>query len=218
VVVWHERAAAGRDANNMLRLLTRNNLWLWNCYAPAARRRELIEQTVERYGRIARREGAMVGYQQGLGEARARLNDPRSRRYPLSEGQFRAMFGLPAAGEILRAAARRLRLRRVGLYQRGKGAEQLLEVLAEAGLNVPVVVDDASAGQQWRERPVVAGRDLDRARPEAIVIGSLSPGVAQDLARQARRRFEHLPVITCVGLPRLTEASEPVRPMPAATM
>lgn len=198
--VYHRRVGQGRDFDNMLRLLTRNNIRLWDCYAPEARRRSLIEQTIERCGRIARTEDAIIGYERGLAEGRRIVSQSLGRRRPMSDRQFRAMFGMDQAGQILSQSACQLGVKRVGLYSRGKGAEQVLECLDEVGLEVPVVIDQSGAGQQWQGRPVVGAAEAGRGRPEALVVGSLSPGAVRDLAAEARGQFPYLPVIECVKL------------------
>lgn len=126
----------------------------------------------------------------------------------MSDRQFRAMFGMDQAGQILSQNARQLGVKRVGLYSRGKGAEQVLECLDEVGLEVPVVIDQSGAGQQWQHRPVVGAAEAGRGRPEALVVGSLSPGAVRDLAAEARGQFPHLPVIECVKLAEVG-AAEP---------
>jgi len=205
--VTHQRSERGRDANQMLRLLTRNNIRLWDRYAPERRRRAMIEQTVERCGRIARNEGAMVGYEHGLREGRDWINNAGAGRQPLSEQQFRAMFGMNEAEHVLAQRARQLSLHRVALYGRGKGAEQILECLSELNINAPTVVDPSGAGQTWHDRTVVSLDDADRGRPEAIVVGSLSPGAVRNLAAEARRLFADLPIIECVS-PLKVDAAE----------
>ena len=197
--VTHQRAQSGRDANRMLRFLTRNNLRLWDRYAPERRRQAMIEQTVERCGRIARNEGAMVGYEHGLREGRDWINNAGAGRQPLSEQQFRAMFGMNEAEHVLAQRARQLSLRRVAMYGRGKGAEQILECLDDLRIGVPTVIDPSGAGQAWRDRTVVSLDDADRGRPEAIIVGSLSPGAVRNLAAEARRLFADLPIIECVS-------------------
>ncbi|HUW82717.1 MAG TPA: glycosyltransferase [Phycisphaerae bacterium] len=197
--VTHQRAQSGRDTNRMLRFLTRNNIRLWDRYAPERRRRAVIEQTVERYGRIARNEGAMVGYEHGLREGRDWINNAGAGRQPLSEQQFRAMFGMNEAEHVLAQRARQLSLHRVALYGRGKGAEQILDCLDDLRISVPTVIDPSGAGQAWHDRTVVSLDDADRGRPEAIVVGSLSPGAVRNLAAEARRLFADLPIIECVS-------------------
>jgi GT2 family glycosyltransferase len=199
ITVTHQRAERGRDADRMLRFLTRNNIRLWDRYAPERRRRAMIAQTVERYARIARKEGALVGYEHGLREGCDWINDGGAGRQPLSEQRFRAMFGLNEAERVLTQRARQSSLRRVALYGRGKGAEQILECLDDLRISVPTVIDPCGAGQAWHDRTVVSLDDADRGRPEAIVVGSLSPGAVKNLAAEARRLFADLPIIECVS-------------------
>jgi len=197
--VTHQRAERGDDADRMLRFLTRNNIRLWDRYAPERRRRAMIAQTVERYARIARNEGAMVGYEHGLREGRDWINNGGVGRQPLSEQRFRAMFGMNEAERVLAQRDRRLSLRRVALYGRGEGAEQILECLDDLRISVPTIIDPSGAGQTWHDRTVVSLDDADRGRPEAIIVGSLSPGAVRNLAAEARRLFADLPVIECVS-------------------
>ena len=197
--VTYQRVERGRDANPMLRFLTRNNIRLWDRYAPERRRRAMIEQTVERYARMARNEGAMVGHEHGLREGRDWINNGGVGRKPLSEQRFRVMFGMNEAERVLAQRGRQLALHRVAMYGRGEGAEQILECLDDLRISVPTIIDPSGAGQTWHDRTVVSLDDADRGRPEAIIVGSLSLGAVRNLAAEARRLFADLPVIECVS-------------------
>ena len=211
IVVHHQRSDENRDTDRMVRFLTRNNLRLWDRYAPPELRQEMLLETVERYARIARKEHAQVGYLQGLTESAhllgsacgpecPRSGPPDSR--PLTRGEFDRVYGLDQARAIIRGQCERLGCNRPAMYGRGKGAEQLLSLMAEIGLPVPVVFDPhyvdqsgADSVESWQGVEVLPATALSRYRPDPLVVGSLSPGACRDLARQGRNLCPQVPVI-----------------------
>jgi GT2 family glycosyltransferase len=201
IVVLHQRSGENRDFGRIIRLLVRNNLRLWDQYAPPALREAMMLETVERYARIAAKEGAEVGYWQGLTEcvhllnggadpARASSNGSRGRS--LTRGEFDSVYGLEEARGVIRAAYEGAH-RRPAMFGRGKGAEQLLDLIAELGLSIPVLFDvdcvtqkGEVVGETWHGVEVLPAEAMSRYAPDLIVVGSLSPGACRDLARQAR--------------------------------
>lgn len=199
IVVDHDRARTGRDMNRVMRLLARNNLRLWDRYAPPGRRAKLLAETRRRYRRIAQNEGALAGYEQGVREAEsARLAGP-ALDGRLTETQFEMLYGLQDARELLDSGARQLGVRRVALFGLAKGAEQLVERVREAGLSLAGVFDEhCDSPEAWCDTTVMPAGRLAEMRPDALVCGALSPGTCLDLAARARRTWPGLPVIETV--------------------
>lgn len=198
LVVWHRRCAAHRDNNRMLRFLVRNNLRLWHRYAPPARREALIEETVERYHRVAVREGALAGYEQGQAEGRKDIAAGRIRPDPLNEAQFAALFGLEQIQRVLRAWADNYAIRRVSIWTRGKACARLIEVLTLLNIAVHAVHDDVAEASDWQGLSLVPFDAFQSDAVDALVVGTLSPGVAADLHDALRKRFPRLPIINPV--------------------
>lgn len=206
LVAWHRRVTRNRDNNRMLRLLVRNNLRLWNRYAPETMRAALMEQTIERYRRVAVKENALAGYQAGLEEGRRVVDSPRSRRHPLSRAEFRALFGLDVAQESLVDWADNKSVRCAAVWGRGKGCEQLIDATRDVNISVDVVFDAAVESSQWRGIPLRPMTKFDPAsRIDGVIIGSLSPGVAQDLADDFARDFPDIPVLSAAPWRRTSE-------------
>ena len=207
-VAWYEDIAAthlaspvGRDKDRILRHLVRNNLRLWTTYAPAGRRQALLAETTERYHRIAIRENAIEGFRRGWSEGMASCRTGRLPRRELSEAQFAAMYGLDEATERLGACAAR-GVRRVGLLGCGKGAEQLLECAARAGLPLTCVVEPPPAEPAeacWHDLPIVTPPDARAAGVDALIVGTLSPGAARQAAAGIPACLRGLPLIDPVA-------------------
>lgn len=195
LLVRHARVLTNRDNSRMLRLLVRNNLWLWNRFAPEHRRADLCESTRERYSRVAVRENAWIGYEQGIVEAESSGGLGR-KRTPLSEEQFCGLYGLGQARRTLSGWIERYAIRNVAVWSRGKGCEQVLELLDEAGVEVRAVLDEPVESGEWRGAPLQSYRGLDDLHVDGVVIGSLSPGVAEDLASEIADRFAGQPCIS----------------------
>ncbi|MCK6455421.1 MAG: glycosyltransferase [Phycisphaerae bacterium] len=198
--VVHERAAVNRDANAMLRRLVRNNLRVWWRYSPPALRDRLLEETVDHYRRIARRERAVEGFETGLALARSDALRHPVRSSPLTMPQFEGLFGLDAARDRLRRQKDRLALRRVGIWRRGKGCAQLIDLLRELRLDVVRIYEpDASDGGEWLGIPIRSKIDERDRRPDALVPGTLSLGAAEDQVRELRTLDAGMPIIIALN-------------------
>ncbi|RIK70654.1 MAG: hypothetical protein DCC66_05080 [Planctomycetota bacterium] len=195
LLVWHGRVTRNRDNNRMLRLLVRNNVRMWARHAPASLRADLIESTFERYERVARKEGAMAGFEAGRAEARAILSRGVKSR-PMSELQFERLMGLDRACAAIRSWADKCAVRRVAVWGRGKGCEQLLDLLKKTGLWLERVYDGGGDSGIWRNAEVVSTDAFDGSGVDGVVIGSLSPGVAEDEAERLSATWPGLPVVS----------------------
>ncbi|UCG32274.1 MAG: glycosyltransferase [Phycisphaerales bacterium] len=211
IVVCHERSDENRDFNRIVRFLTRNNLRLWERYAPPGMRDAMLAETVERYARIARRERAEVGYFQGIAEA-AELLGAMDRAQPgppdaadvrrLTRREFDIVYGLDDARRVVEERGVAPSYKRPAVYARGKGVEQLLDVCEDLGLRIETLFDphyveqtQADYREHWRGRLVVPPAAADRYRPDVLIVGSLSPGACRDLAREARRAFPSTAIV-----------------------
>lgn len=154
--VLHEKTSAGRDMNAILRRLVRNNAWIMQRYAPAHERRARIDETISRYGSIARKEGAVAGYAAGLAELALTLW--RQPRTPMAPALFDRFTGLAGAREWLQTEPLLARVRRVAVVDPGKHDWAVRRALVEMGLEVVEEADGA----------------------EALVVGTLSPGPMSD--------------------------------------
>ncbi|MCP3905651.1 MAG: glycosyltransferase [Planctomycetes bacterium] len=161
--VRHEKVAEGRDMNVILRRLVRNNGWVMQRYAPDHERAEALEHVIGRYGRIARREHASFGYEQGLDELMSTLDEqPRT---PMGRALWERFTGRAAA----RAALRREGLppgASVAVVDEGKNAGEVRLALADLGRGT--IVDEPTA--------------------ELLIVGTLSPGPMVDAWQRRRRR------------------------------
>jgi hypothetical protein len=211
IVVYHERSDENRDFNRIVRFLVRNNLRLWERYAPPEMYNAMLAETVERYARVARREQAEVGYFQGVAEA-AELLGAKGRARPrpsdsadvrrLTRREFDIVYGLDDARRVVEERCVAPGYKRPAIYGRGKGVEQLLDVCDDLGLRIDTLFDPhhieqtaAHSREHWRGRLVVPPAAADRCRPDVLIVGSLSPGACRDLAREARRAFPSTAIV-----------------------
>jgi len=63
--VRHIRDSSGRNKERIIRLLIRNNIYTWCRFLPLKMFKPLIHDTLQRYKRVARKEGAGRGYLTG---------------------------------------------------------------------------------------------------------------------------------------------------------
>ncbi|MBT8485466.1 MAG: glycosyltransferase [Phycisphaerales bacterium] len=153
--VRHEKVAAGRRLAVILRRLVRNNGWVAQRYAPEKHHQPALEEIVERYARIAAREGVAFGYQRGLDDLMETIDEQP--RVPLTEEQWQRFTGATAVEEHL-AATPELAGHAVAIVDEGKHANVIRRVLLERGGCMLVGEDDA----------------------DRLVIGTLSPGPMLD--------------------------------------
>ena len=160
--VLHHKVAEGRDMDAIVRNLVRNNGWVALRYAPDAHRSTALNEAVMRYAEIAGKERAVKGYEKGLRELQQTADEQPRRE--MTEEQWARFVGL--------AEARR---------ELGEQNGQI------AGRTVYVVGEGKSA---WAVRQAVEelGGRLERSEEEAqtLVIGSMSPGRAADMAASVR--------------------------------
>lgn len=159
--VLHEKTQAGRNMDLILRRLVRNNAWVMRRYAPRGLRASEVRRTLARYGKIAIKERAELGFAHGLLDlARTYSRQPRRE---MSHDIWDRFTGKAAAREALSAAHRAHPFATAALINRGKNDHIIAEVLAELG--VRLTTDESAA--------------------DALVIGTLSPGPMLDaLARR----------------------------------
>lgn len=196
LLVWHRRVIRNRDNNRMLRLLVRNNLRLWDRYAPEQLRQELRDQTIERYRRVARKEGAMAGYLEGMEEGRRACSEAPARRSPLSSAEYAALFGLEAAQEVLADWADKKRIRRAAIFWRAKACEQLIDLAMGINIRIDAIHDDVIEADCWRGISLRSVRDFDPSAVDGVIVGSLSPGVAEDFTHDFHQQYPEIPVIS----------------------
>lgn len=196
LLVWHRRVIRNRDNNRMLRLLVRNNLRLWDRYAPDQLRQEMRDQTMERYRRVARKENAMSGYLEGMEAGHRACSEAPARRSPLSSAEYAALFGLDRAQEVLANWADKQRIRRAAIFWRAKACEQLIDLAISLNIRIDAIHDDVIETDCWRGITLRHVRDFDASAVDGVIVGSLSPGVAEDLTHDFLKQYPEIPVIS----------------------
>ena len=196
LLITHRRVTQNRDNNRMLHFLVRNNLLLWDRYAPNDLRDDLIHSTLERYLRVAIKENALSGFDEGRREGHHRINSRKSRRAPLTRAEFAELFGLSAARAALKRWADNARIKKIAVWTRGKSCELLIDLLASINIRVDAVHDAVADEPAWRRVPLKSFTDFNPANVDGVVVGSLSPGVAEDLADELSTKWPGLPVLS----------------------
>ncbi len=163
--VVHHKVSANRDMNVILEKLVRNNGWVMARYAPDEVRQAWLDETVQRYERIAQKEGAMAGYARGLRELQSTVDhQPRT---VMDRAMFDRFTGLAQAREAIDAELERGSFERVKLVCKGKNAVVIRQALCE--------------------REVVVGDDEEEC---VYVVGTMSPGPMIDGAAQLMKRCD----------------------------
>ncbi len=157
----HRKATQGRSFNRIIHRLVRNNGWVIARYAPQGALQDAMDAMIDRYSQIARKEGAVAGYEAGLDALFASAGDQR--RSAMSQAQWDRFIGVAAAKDHL-AKVLDPDVEEVHLVHPGKGEREIVSVLAMLGREV-------------LKHPKEGGWD---------VIGTLSPGPLTD-AKMAKK-------------------------------
>jgi GT2 family glycosyltransferase len=186
IPIFHGKVSSGRDMNRILRSLVRNNINLWGRYAPQNLRRQHIQETILRYFRVARLERAVPGYFHGLLESVGRIIQNRRCRQPMTAAQHDSLYGLDSAASWILQAKEIHGPGPVVVYGVDRGMAQIVKLLREANVDISLIVDPRANGP-WRSGGFTAYPPavLGSVAYDWIVIGSLSPGNAINLATQA---------------------------------
>lgn len=166
--VLHTKTPTNRDMGVVLGRLMRNNGWVLRRYAPDRVFEAALRETIERYESIARKENAVEGYERGLAEFLATVNDQR--RVPMDDEHWARFTGETAARATFTKERGLLAGRRVAVVEHGK-----------AGLLIEALVRE------------FGGKLVAEPEAETLVIGTLSPGPMLDA--QIARVQETRPVL-----------------------
>ena len=155
----HRKSLAGRDMDQILYRLVRNNGWVIQRYAPEWLRQETLKQMVERYRSIASVEQAMTGFDRGLCELEETVGGQD--RIALSDESWDRFVGIGAmrGGASSGLSFARDQVVRLVGPPRGKGLDLIKKELVLMGCRI----DDEESHSCCVE-----------------VIGTLSPGPMLD--------------------------------------
>jgi GT2 family glycosyltransferase len=166
--VLHRKVDKGRDMNRILRHLVRNNCWVMHRYAPRERLAGALNMVMTRYGAIARREGAMEGFERGRLELEATIDEQP--RQLMTVALFDCFTGLVQVRETLARSSALTPETQAAVVDEGKHSWVVHHALYELGIGV-----------------------VNERKADALVIGTLSLGPMLDAWE--RRRGGGLPVI-----------------------
>jgi hypothetical protein len=146
--VVHRRASEGRDTRRILRLLIRNNAFLWAAALPRAVLGPALRDTLVRYWRIARKEKAVPGFIGGCRALPFALCRGFAHRRPLPNPIFRKIVLLDPLVGLCRALRAR-GVRRVTLCGVGKFPTLWRSAIRAEGLAVEAYWDGNTC---WHEQ------------------------------------------------------------------
>ena len=155
----HRKAVDGRDMDEILYRLVRNNGWVIQRYAPIRLRDRLNANMIERYENISQRESAVSGFIRGLQELESTLSyQPRRTLSPILWDRF---TGVQAVHSRLSSLLHDQLTSKVNIIgpSEAKGREVVDQVVSNLGCEL---VDTQGEGT-------------------AQIIGSISPGPMLDL-------------------------------------
>ncbi|MHC4100015.1 MAG: glycosyltransferase family 2 protein [Planctomycetota bacterium] len=159
--VLHRKVGDGRDMNRILRNLVRNNGWVMHRYAPRERLDRALNMVISRYGRIAKREGALAGFERGRQELEATIDEQP--REPMQQQLFDCFTGLTHVRETLQRTPALTEESRVAVVDEGKHAWTVHQALDELELEF-----------------------VSERKANALVIGTVSPGPMLDAWERRR--------------------------------
>ncbi len=172
----HRKSSSGRDMNEILYRLVRNNGWVMQRYAPDAVLDEALGEMKTRYEQIAAKERAIEGYRRGLDELNRTIGDQE--RGALGAHAWDRFVGVDAMRSTLEPVLRAHGSRDIAIVgpMQGKGLGHIRALIEGYG-------DSLVAGDDGTNRLKVIGTlspgpmlDAKAAHPDAIcpwMIGDL---------------------------------------------
>ena len=155
----HRKSTLGRDFNEILYRLVRNNAWVMQRYAPDDRLQVELDHIMDRYRAIAIKEDAMRGFERACDELELTLVDQV--RSPMDQVAWDRFTGRAAVRDTLG-----------GIFQNRAGAVSFVGTPHAKGLEI--------IASELNRLGCSIVEDGDGVR----VVGSLSPGPMLDLAEQ----------------------------------
>ena len=162
----HRKTTIGRDFNQILYRLVRNNGWVIQRYAPAHLKANALTEMLERYRQIGINEQAMPGYEKGYKELERTIEAQPITQ--LNDRQWDRFIGKSAAQQSLKRQLATYSSQPVSIVgpPRGKGLSQIKSIIQSMGItidqhapNAPEVIATLSPG------PML---DAKQAFPHAI--------------------------------------------------
>lgn len=156
----HRKSSVGRDMDQILYRLVRNNGWVIRRYAPEVLVECMLDTMKKRYEQIALKVGAIRGFEKGLLELSQTIEEQT--RSPLCANRWDRFVGVEALRGGLGACLLERSPEHISIVgpAQGKGLEYIRSEIESLGIKI-----DASAGQGVE------------------VIGTLSPGPMLDAQR-----------------------------------
>ncbi|MFH0878198.1 MAG: glycosyltransferase [Lentisphaerota bacterium] len=139
-MVRHVRDSQGRDTNRILRLLVRNNIFLWASFFPVKAILPALFDTLQRYAAIAAKENAMPGFRAGVASMPGALLRGLRKRQPMS----REVFELVSLNQQVRLVGEELRrrgIRDVALCGVGKFPSLWMRTLKQESIRLRQFLD-----------------------------------------------------------------------------
>ena len=166
--VLHQKVQSGRDMNRILARLVRNNGWVIQRYAPRGIRERELGEMLRHYEMIAKKESAMDGYDRGLAQLAMTMDDQPVRE--MDSEMYDRFTGHSRARAVLTEAVAKHGFRRVQIACEGKNVRVIRRVLQELDIS-----------------------ETTQSGPfETCVIGTLSPGPAQEAQSQRAGSARHV--------------------------
>ncbi|MDF1808584.1 MAG: glycosyltransferase [Phycisphaerales bacterium] len=158
----HRKSSFGRDMNEILFRLVRNNGWVIQRYSPEHCREQSLESMKRRYKKVAAIENAVEGYERGLSELDETILDER--KSTLSEKQWARFTGSQVVEQGLDELKRKSDFHSIQIVGKpnGKGLETILQIVDKLGFNL------ISSDVRFVKQTTIQ------------VVGTLSPGPIAD--------------------------------------
>jgi len=163
----HRKSPLGRDMNEILYRLVRNNGWVIQRYAPQHIRPQALDEMFNRYEQIARIERALDGYRRGRTALEHSIEDQPRRA--LSQLEWDRFVGAAALEQSLSVELKAQLPPSIALVggPLGKGVEQIRKTIESCGFSID---DEAHADHLQVISTLSPGAMLDakQAFPNAI--------------------------------------------------
>lgn len=162
----HEKVAAARSPELILRMDLRNNLLLAHRHVPRPLRRCFRGDWLRRYAALLRYGGHAASVAPAVRDARRLIAAERPAE-PMGPREVEAAFGVDAQAKAVRAWARDHGIRRVVIADHSKTIHATWRACIAAGLQVVAIADNHPAyrGMTYRDAPILPDSEALQCAP-----------------------------------------------------
>lgn len=190
IVFDHEKTPGARTPKRIMFQDLRNNLLLLKRHIPEPWRSILLDDWTMRYSALMHHMGDGNNTAVAIKEADA-MHQQSPPTTPLNDKQLQMLFGFQHQADQAALFAQRTKSRNIAIADHSKTTYATYKACRDAGMNIVAILDNHPAYRelQYRGLPIIADKDLDAARIDAISLSNINPAQIDHRIQELSERF-----------------------------